>query len=167
PDIVFFGEPLPEHFFANVHVPEHADLCIVMGTSLSVQPFAGLPSYCRERTPRLLINLTEAGDLGSRADDVLLRSDCDAGVRRLARACGWEADLQALWEQINPAKATAEKEGRQAELRAQSESSRDALLAEIEHLTAEVDETLSISRDHAERVRLQLQMGEGQARRRI
>ena len=48
PDIVFFGEALPEDFHANRMVPSTADLCIVMGTSLTVQPFASLPSFCAE-----------------------------------------------------------------------------------------------------------------------
>ena len=48
PDIVFFGEALPEDFHANRMVPSAADLCIVMGTSLTVQPFASLPSFCAE-----------------------------------------------------------------------------------------------------------------------
>ena len=43
PDIVFFGESLPEAFFrhAEQDFPE-ADLLIVMGTSLVVNPFASL-----------------------------------------------------------------------------------------------------------------------------
>ena len=43
PDIVFFGESLPERFWR--HIPEDfgaADLLLVMGTSLVVQPFASL-----------------------------------------------------------------------------------------------------------------------------
>jgi NAD-dependent histone deacetylase SIR2 len=52
PDIVFFGEQLPEAFFMNRMLPATADLCIIMGTSLSVQPFASLPEFVREGTPR-------------------------------------------------------------------------------------------------------------------
>jgi NAD+-dependent protein deacetylase SIR2 len=52
PDIVFFGEQLPEAFHNNRLLPYEADLVIVMGTSLSVQPFASLPGQCREETPR-------------------------------------------------------------------------------------------------------------------
>ena len=43
PDIVFFGEGLPERFFALADSDfEACDLLLVMGTSLVVQPFAGL-----------------------------------------------------------------------------------------------------------------------------
>ena len=43
PDIVFFGESLPSRFFQikQTDFPQ-ADLLIVMGTSLTVQPFASL-----------------------------------------------------------------------------------------------------------------------------
>ena len=43
PDIVFFGESLPDRFWeaAETDFPA-ADLLIVMGTSLVVQPFASL-----------------------------------------------------------------------------------------------------------------------------
>ena len=43
PDIVFFGESLPETFFSRVESDfPAADLLIVMGTSLVVHPFASL-----------------------------------------------------------------------------------------------------------------------------
>ena len=43
PDIVFFGESLPERFFQYMNRDfSQADLLIVMGTSLTVQPFASL-----------------------------------------------------------------------------------------------------------------------------
>ncbi len=47
PDIVFFGEALPERFWeaAEVDLPA-ADLLLVMGTSLVVQPFASLAGAC-------------------------------------------------------------------------------------------------------------------------
>ncbi len=43
PDIVFFGEALPDRFhrLASRDLPE-CDLLIIMGTSLTVHPFAGL-----------------------------------------------------------------------------------------------------------------------------
>ena len=43
PDIVFFGESLPDHFFTRAAADfPAADLLIVMGTSLVVNPFASL-----------------------------------------------------------------------------------------------------------------------------
>ncbi|KAK5254007.1 Sir2 histone deacetylase Hst2, partial [Exophiala xenobiotica] len=104
PDIVFFGEALPESFFSNRSLPAKADLAIIMGTSLTVQPFASLPSFVSEDTPRVLINLEKVGGLGSRPDDVLMLGDCDAGVRKFADALGWRDELEELWETTNPTK---------------------------------------------------------------
>lgn len=150
PDIVFFGEALPEEFFRNRHLPARADLCIVMGTSLTVQPFASLPGLCQEETPRLLINMERVGDLGSRPDDVLLLGDCDAGVRKLAKALGWLEELEAVWEETNPDKKVREEEA--APLQTRDEK----LKSEVDRLTEEVDRTLSLSNAHQERVRQQL-----------
>ena len=149
PEIVFFGEQLPADFFRNRMLPHEADLCIVMGTSLTVQPFAGLPGMTRESTPRLLINKERVGGFGSGADDVLLLGDCDDGVRKLAEACGWLEELEALWAKTSPKAA--------AEMIDKSESVKkgrdEALEDEIEKLTKEVDETLNLSKWHEEKVR--------------
>ena len=45
PDIVFFGEGLPEEFHQQMEQDkEHCDLLIVMGSSLKVRPVALIPS---------------------------------------------------------------------------------------------------------------------------
>jgi NAD-dependent histone deacetylase SIR2 len=148
PEIVFFGEALPSAFFQNRHLPGEADLCIVMGSSLSVQPFASLPQLAQEGKPRILINREIVGGLGSRPDDVLMLGDCDTGVRKLAKACGWLEELEALWA------ATAPKEASELGQEAQPEKSQDEKLEdEINKLTAEVDETLNLSKWHEEKVR--------------
>ena len=141
PDIVFFGEQLPEEFHRNRSLPAAADLCIIMGTSLTVQPFASLPAICSEGVPRLLINKERVGGLGSRSDDVLLLGDCDVGVRQLASALGWLQELEALWHQTNP------EEKPVADV--QEMKSKDELLEdEIDKLTADVDTSLKLSNDH-------------------
>ncbi|KAI2486258.1 NAD-dependent deacetylase sirtuin-2 [Pyrenophora tritici-repentis] len=139
PEIVFFGEQLPSAFFDNRHLPSQADLAIVMGTSLSVHPFASLPQLCEDETPRLLINQEKVGDLGGRADDVLLLEACDSGVRKLAEACGWLEELEELWATTAPAEDAAPKEP--------VKKSRDELLEdEVEKLTREVEENLRLGK---------------------
>ena len=101
PDIMLYGDELPPAFTANEMLPAETDLCIVMGTSLTAGNFAELPDRCPEGVPRLLINQEHVTTLGGRADDVLFLGDCDEGVQRLAAALGWEAELQALWHEIN------------------------------------------------------------------
>ncbi|KAI1496628.1 DHS-like NAD/FAD-binding domain-containing protein [Biscogniauxia marginata] len=100
PDIVFFGERLPDAFYAAHGVPAQADLVLVLGTSLTVHPFAGLPLLAREGTPRLLLNMERVGDLGTRADDVLHLGECDAGVRALADELGWRDELEDAWTAV-------------------------------------------------------------------
>jgi NAD-dependent histone deacetylase SIR2 len=139
PDIVFFGEQLPEAFFANRDLPSEADLCIVMGTSLSVHPFASLPTVCADGCPRLLINSEQVGDMGRWPDDVLLLEDCDNGVRKLAEACGWLEELEALW-------ATTARDDEHPPTKEETEKkSRDELLEdEVNKLTKEVEESLRL-----------------------
>jgi len=142
PEIVFFGEQLPAAFFENRSLPSQADLAIVMGTSLSVHPFASLPQFCEEGAPRLLINSEQVGEMGSRSDDVLMLEDCDTGVRKLAEACGWLDELEALWaETERPQEPEAEK----------PKKSRDEMLQEeVDKLTRDVEETLRLGKSQHE-----------------
>jgi NAD-dependent histone deacetylase SIR2 len=153
PDIVFFGEALPADFFANRTLIYQADLCIVMGTSLTVQPFASLPNMLEDPVPRLLINMEQVGTLGTRADDVLLLEDCDSGVRRLAEACGWLEELEELWAETGIKFKIASK---QKKIGSGKQKSKDeAFEDEVEELTREVDQTLKLAtqnKSHLENV---------------
>lgn len=154
PEIVFFGEALPSAFFASHDLPRDADLVIVLGTSLTVQPFASLPGVTRDGVPRVLINLERVGSLGSRPDDVLLLGDCDAGVCKLANACGWLEELVKLWESVG-GKPNAQHPAREAKTK------DEALSDEVDKLTKEVDESLKISSRHEEQSRKLAQKQEG------
>ncbi|KAF7524332.1 hypothetical protein PCG10_005816 [Penicillium crustosum] len=151
PDIVFFGEALPSDFFDSRFLPEEADLCIVMGTSLSVQPFASLPSFVGQGVPRVLINMERVGGLGSRSDDVLVIGDCDAGVRKFAKAMGWGEELEALWEQSNP------DPQKRAEENAPLQTRDERLQDEVDRLTEEVDRTLGLTDAYQNKVREKLE----------
>lgn len=138
PEIVFFGEQLPRDFFENTSLVPNADLCIIMGTSLSVHPFASLPSLCEETTPRVLINQEQVGGLGSRPDDVLVLEDCDAGVRKLAKALGWLEELEELWAE------TAPKEQPKVDRNKAPKTRDEQLQDEINQITKEVEENLKL-----------------------
>jgi len=144
PDIVFFGEQLPENFHSNRGLPRTADLCIVMGTSLTVQPFASLPGFCSEGVPRVLINLERVGGFGSRPDDVMILEDCDTGVRKLASALGWEEELQALWNETKAGQIALDDGGEEPPQKSKDEKLQD----QITSLTEEVDKSLKISNEH-------------------
>ncbi|KAK8929184.1 NAD-dependent protein deacetylase hst2-1 [Metarhizium anisopliae] len=100
PDIVFFGEMLPAAFGERAGHARAADLVLVMGTSLTVHPFAELPELAAEGRPRVLLNLERVGRLGTRPDDVVELGECDEGIRKLADALGWRDELEACWRAV-------------------------------------------------------------------
>ncbi|KAG8825862.1 Sir2 histone deacetylase Hst2, partial [Serendipita sp. 401] len=70
PDIVFFGEGLPPEFRNAIPaLRTKASLVIVMGTSLTVQPFSLLPNLVPISCPRLLLNMDPAGNIGAFVKD--------------------------------------------------------------------------------------------------
>ncbi|GLB38674.1 putative sirtuin family. Class I subfamily protein [Lyophyllum shimeji] len=98
PDIVFFGESLPANFIRNIPIIGEADLVIIIGTSLTVQPFASLAGMPDERRcRRALINMERVYDLGRRPGDAVLLGECDAIVRELCEALGWGEELEREW----------------------------------------------------------------------
>ncbi|XP_056318927.1 NAD-dependent protein deacetylase sirtuin-3, mitochondrial isoform X2 [Danio aesculapii] len=99
PDIVFFGEELPQHFFTYVTDFPIADLLIVMGTSLEVEPFASLAGAVRGSVPRLLINRDLVGPFAwgsQRHNDVAELGDVVKGVNKLVELLGWKKELEDL-----------------------------------------------------------------------
>ncbi|KAJ0317784.1 hypothetical protein COL5a_010972 [Colletotrichum fioriniae] len=141
PDIVFFGEALPEAFRDNTHLPAMADLILVMGTSLSVYPFAGLAEASKSGVPRLLLNRERVGQMGRRADDVVELGTCDAGVRKVAALLGWGDELEALWRGI-----VGEKEAKR-QLASAAGEGEDDLEEEIRRVTEGVDTALKLDDD--------------------
>lgn len=99
PDIVFFGEELPMSFFKYLKDFPLADLLIIMGTSLEVEPFASLSGAVRSSVPRLLINRDLVGPFAwrnSRPQDVALLGDVVGGVQTFADVLGWTQELDSL-----------------------------------------------------------------------
>ncbi|KAI1793372.1 DHS-like NAD/FAD-binding domain-containing protein, partial [Ganoderma leucocontextum] len=119
PDIVFFGESLPPLFQMSVPRLREADLLFVIGTSLKVHPFASLTGLVPASCPRVLINLEPAGDVGSRADDVVLLGRCDEIIKDIAKELGWEEELDREWaktESLVPLETLGKEEKWAAEL---------------------------------------------------
>ena len=115
PDVVFFGEALPERFTELVRSDaQQCDLLIIIGTSLQVMPFAAIPSIVGSKTPRVQMNMERVGGrsfvlpedvasstVPSSADstdaappcpllrDIVLAGDCQKTVVALAKALDW------------------------------------------------------------------------------
>ena len=64
PNIVFYGEPLPEEFFQKGNNCFDADLIIIMGTSLQVHPFASLPIVTTQECWKVVFNMNHVGKFG-------------------------------------------------------------------------------------------------------
>ncbi|CAI7678943.1 unnamed protein product [Penicillium pancosmium] len=143
PEVVFFGESLPEEFDEKVKLIPEADLMLVMGTSLRVAPCSGIPRMMEPGVPRVLINMERCGDMGSRDGDVSILGDCDVGVREFAEALGWRGELEALWEEVVAAKAKIA--GPESEDGGEDGPDLDACIAKI---AAQMDERLGISKGH-------------------
>lgn len=101
PDIVFFGEQLPQRFLLHVTDFPMADLLIILGTSLEVEPFASLSEAVWSSVPRLLINKDLVGSFawGPRSKDVMLLGDLVQNVEKLAELLGWMEELRSLVQQ--------------------------------------------------------------------
>ncbi|KAI9596047.1 DHS-like NAD/FAD-binding domain-containing protein [Syncephalis fuscata] len=106
PDIVFFGESLPDRFHKQSQEDfKNCDLLLVMGTSLKVQPFCLLVDRVTLKTPRLLINRELVG-VGSNATrgfdfkgsrqkyrrDAFYLGSCDEGCLQLAELLGFKVN---------------------------------------------------------------------------
>jgi len=113
PGITLYGEQLPQRFRDNATVDfKQADLVIVMGTSLSVQPFAGLLGGLSHNCSVLLINrevpyviraLARSRVMWSITSRITKRQpgkigtllgECDDSVRWLTRQVGWDSELK-------------------------------------------------------------------------
>ncbi|NXJ68022.1 SIR3 deacetylase, partial [Rostratula benghalensis] len=98
PDIVFFGEELPQRFLLHLADFPLADLLLVMGTSLEVEPFASLAGAVRRGGPRVLINRDLVGPFSwqQRGGDVAQLGDVVTGVEKLVELRGGEEEMQTL-----------------------------------------------------------------------
>ncbi|KAL7910261.1 DHS-like NAD/FAD-binding domain-containing protein [Trichoderma velutinum] len=144
PDITFFGEALPRDFSEKSHNTAMADIVLIIGTSLTVYPFASLPEMARKEVPRVLFNMEKVGSLGSRADDVLELGACDDGIRRLAELLGWTDELDDTWRNIVG--------NEEAERQLRSQTARDEEIEdELQKLTGEIETVLKLEEEEEER----------------
>ena len=61
PKIVFYGENLPKRFFESLQDIKDIDLVIIMGTSLKVFPFAGIPEFVEKNKGIIVFNMEKVG----------------------------------------------------------------------------------------------------------
>lgn len=95
PDIIFFGEPLPDTFFTRLttHDAHRADLVLVIGTSLKVAPVSEMPNYIPHAVPHIYISKEPIRHV---AFDVQLLGSCDDVVVELCRRAGFRLEHEMV-----------------------------------------------------------------------
>jgi NAD-dependent SIR2 family protein deacetylase len=103
PDVVFFGEVMPNRFSDLIHSDVSAcDLVIVLGTSLQVAPVANIPDWVKRDVPRLLINREKVGSFqGNYPSDVFMEGDCDESIQKLCQMADWEKELNQIYLEVH------------------------------------------------------------------
>lgn len=89
PDIIFFGEELPDEFSQRLikHDRDLVDLVVVIGTSLKVAPVSEVVPYLPPHIPQIYISRTPVSHINF---DIDLLGDCDVVIAELCRRAGWE-----------------------------------------------------------------------------
>lgn len=106
PDIVFFGESLPNEFFDCIEEDVRlCDMVIVLGTSLKVAPVSRIIEMVDPEIPQILINREVVAQ--PHQFDAELLGNCDAVVAALARELNW--DLPGVASPSN--ESTGENDG--------------------------------------------------------
>ncbi|XP_053574742.1 NAD-dependent protein deacetylase sirtuin-3 [Bombina bombina] len=104
PDIVFFGEDLPQSYNkVSIDFPK-ADLLIVMGTSLAIEPFASLVNSVCSKVPRLLLNRESVGPFKRnplKRTDVALLGDLSDITRKFAHSLNWLTEIEEIMSHRN------------------------------------------------------------------
>ena len=81
PDIVFFGESLPEDFHQTISVDkDKCDLLIIMGSSLKVKPVSLVSELLPSHIPQILINRER---LPHKTFDIELLGNCDVIINEI------------------------------------------------------------------------------------
>uniref|UniRef100_A0A0X3NU36 NAD-dependent protein deacetylase sirtuin-3 n=1 Tax=Schistocephalus solidus TaxID=70667 RepID=A0A0X3NU36_SCHSO len=100
PDIIFFNEQLPVSFWRYPVDLREADLVLVMGTSLEVQPFSRLIFAARKGVPRVLINREAVGifAFSKKRRDYVILGDISSTVKKLCALLDWTEDLNNVMQ---------------------------------------------------------------------
>ncbi|XP_037321276.2 NAD-dependent protein deacetylase sirtuin-1 [Pungitius pungitius] len=145
PDIVFFGENLPEMFHrAMKQDKDEVDLLIVIGSSLKVRPVALIPNSIPHEVPQILINREQLPHLNF---DVELLGDCDVIVNELCHRLG--GDFEQLCYNTVRLTETTEKPPRLPE-QPPSEASPAAIDASQEEPRQHSTDSVTMPSEEAE-----------------
>mmetsp|Transcript_9624 Transcript_9624/g.9690 ORF Transcript_9624/g.9690 Transcript_9624/m.9690 type:complete len:176 (+) Transcript_9624:572-1099(+) len=108
PNTVLYGTQLPNSFFNNIKsdFPNHCDLLLVAGTSLTVSPACDLVFQVSECTPRAVVDRNPVGMhlgldyMSSNSRDMFFPGECDVVFLELACRLGWFDELYRLKDRM-------------------------------------------------------------------
>ncbi|XP_077276480.1 sirtuin 1 isoform X2 [Temnothorax americanus] len=152
PDIVFFGEGLPDAFHdAMAKDKDDCDLLIVIGSSLKVRPVALIPSSIPSRVPQILINREPLPHLKF---DVELLGDGDIIINQICHLMGdtykevcWYDKILKEVSQLLPLRCLSDDTWEQSQdTTSNTEVSRDSVEVDLKQLSStESQDSLSIT----------------------
>ena len=90
PNVVFYGESLPQRFFEKLQECKDVDLIIIMGTSLKVQPFASIPYIANQNADVVVINMESVGEYPFHrlySNSLFIEGKTDESVIKLLKDC--------------------------------------------------------------------------------
>ena len=90
PNVVFYGESLPQRFFEKLQECKDVELIIIMGTSLKVQPFASIPYLTNPKADILVINMENVGGYDFHrlySNSLIIEGKTDESVIKLLNDC--------------------------------------------------------------------------------
>jgi NAD-dependent SIR2 family protein deacetylase len=134
PDIVFFGERLPNQYFAKLEEDlEEVDLVVAIGTSLKVSPVRKIIGQIGRNVPAVLINREV---VGQDEFDVELLGNCDAVIGELCGRLGWALP--------DPAPTTGSVVVDEPIVEDSQDCTWDAIVSQREKLKSEVEEGMIV-----------------------
>ena len=94
PDIIFFGEDLPDLFHRRAMDDKLVvDLVIVIGTSLKVAPVSDIPNFIPPNVPQIYISRDPCRHINF---DIELLGECDVICAELCKRAGWDLRHEML-----------------------------------------------------------------------
>lgn len=91
PDVIFFGESLPEEFRRSCFDIKGADLIIIMGTSLKVAPFSHLVTLAQDYVPVVMFNHDNVFG-NERSNFIFFEGDIESSITDLCSELSWDID---------------------------------------------------------------------------
>lgn len=96
PKVVFYGENLPESFYGFMEKVKEADLCIIIGTALAVNPFSTLPQLINKDCHTLILNMEPIKGFKESPKLLNILGPCDDAVKKICKSLDWDKDLDDL-----------------------------------------------------------------------